>query len=237
METLLPSGRPHFIDGRDVLNHGHVILLEMMGNDLSIVRNARQCYDADWRVGEDEKGDARLIYYLWKNRHTTPFEAVTFTFGIKCPIFVARQWHRHRTWSYNEVSARYVELPEEFYVPELDKITTQSASNKQARTDEQHRDAALIQEIIREDCKASHETYKDLLERGCPRELARSVLPVATYTRFSGTVNLLNLFRFLELRLHAHAQYEIRVYAEAMLDLIRPIVPVAVSAFEVSRRG
>lgn len=214
-----------------VLDHGHVRLVESMGNDLSIVRNARVSYDAEWRAGEDEGKDAKLIAYLWRNKHTSPFEAVQFTFDIKCPIFVARQWHRHRTWAYNEVSARYAELPEEFYVPALDKITTQSASNKQARTAEQHPIADSIQHTIRVNCRLMHGVYQALLGQGCPRELARSVLPVATYTHFFGTVDLRNLFHFLELRLHLHAQYEIRVYAEALLELVRPIVPVATAAF------
>lgn len=215
-----------------VLDHGSVTLLEFMGTDLSVVRNARQCYDADWRAGDDEKSDAKLIRYLARNNHTSPFEAVVFTFGIKCPIFVARQWHRHRTWSYNEISARYVELPEEFYVPELNKITTQSKSNKQARTDEQHPDSEWIREKIIDQCKESFDTYRKMLARGCPRELARSVLPMSTYTRFSGTVSLLNLFRFLDLRLHPHAQYEIRVYAQALQSLARLVAPLSVAAWE-----
>jgi thymidylate synthase (FAD) len=105
-------------DAIHVLDHGHVRLVDHMGSDLSIVRNARVSYDAEWRTGEDEGKDAKLIAYLVKNRHTSPFEAVSFTFDVKAPIFVFRQWHRHRTWSFNEVSARYAELPEEFYVPE-----------------------------------------------------------------------------------------------------------------------
>lgn len=98
-----------------VLDHGFVRLVDWMGDDCSVVRAARVSYDAAWRAGEDEKGDERLIRYLWKHKHTTPFEAVTFTFEVKAPIFVFRQWHRHRTWSYNELSARYRELPEEYY--------------------------------------------------------------------------------------------------------------------------
>lgn len=214
-----------------VLDHGHVRLVDHMGNDLSIVRSARVSYDADWRTGEDEGKDEKLINYLMKNRHTSPFEAVTFTFDIKAPIFVIRQWHRHRTWGYNEVSARYAELPEEFYVPELAQITGQSASNKQMRTDEQHPDAAAWQAIIYETCERAFKQYQVMLADGVPRELARGVLPVNTYTHMFATVNLHNLFHFLRLRLHPHAQYEIRVYAEAMLDLIADVVPVAVNAF------
>jgi thymidylate synthase (FAD) len=214
-----------------VLNAGHVRLVEHMGSDLSIVRNARVSYDAEWRSGQDAGKDAKLIHYLWRNKHSSPFESVQFTFDIKCPIFVARQWHRHRTWAFNEVSARYTELPSEFYIPEVDKITTQSKSNKQMRTEEQHAEAKEIQWKIISACDAAFEVYRWLLEDGCPRELARGVLPMNTYTHFFGTVDLHNLFHFLRLRLHEHAQYEIRVYAEAMLKLITPIVPVAVEAF------
>lgn len=214
----------------NVLNHGHVRLVESMGSDLSIVRNARVSYDAEWRSGEDQGKDAKLIDYLVRNHHTSPLESVQFTFDVKAPIFVFRQWHRHRTWSFNEVSARYSELPEEFYVPYLDQITTQSTSNKQMRTDEIHPMAADIQESILDACASSFWTYKDLLAKGVPRELARGVLPVNTYSHMFATVDLHNLAHFLRLRLHSHSQYEIRVYAEAMLELIEPIVPVAVAA-------
>lgn len=217
-----------------LLNHGHIRLVESMGSDLSVVRSARVSYDAEWRAGEDEGKDAKLIHYLMKNRHTSPFESVQFTFEVKAPIFVLRQWHRHRTWSFNEVSARYAELPEEFYVPEVDKITTQSVSNKQQRTDEQLRDAAWCQLTIEESCQEVFRLYRRLLSKGCPRELARGVLPVNTYSRMFATVDLHNLLGFIRLRDHSHAQYEIQVYAQAMLDLIRPIVPVSVAAFEAT---
>ena len=218
----------------NVLDHGHVRLVDHMGSDLSIARNARVSYDADWRAGEDEGSDSRLIRYLYRNHHTTPFEAVTFTFDIKAPIFVLRQWHRHRTQSYNELSARYRPLPAEYYVPELDQITSQSKDNKQMRTAEQNTNAVRIREIVKDANKASFALYNEMLDLGCPRELARSVLPVGTYSHMFATMNLHNLFGFLRLRLHEHAQYEIRVYAQAMLDLIEPIVPVAVSAFRES---
>lgn len=215
-----------------VLDHGLVRLVEHMGSDLSIVRNARVSYDAEWRAGEDEGKDAKLINYLLKNKHSSPFEAVTFTFEVKAPIFVFRQWHRHRTQSYNEISARYAELPEEFYVPETHLITTQSTDNKQMRTSVQNENADQIANIIQCANHNSFQEYKDLIGMGCPRELARSVLPVGTYSHMFCTMNLLNLFKFLDLRSHEHAQYEIRVYAQAMLQLIEPIVPVAVQAFK-----
>jgi thymidylate synthase (FAD) len=216
---------------RKVLDHGHVRLVESMGSDLSIVRNARVSYDAEWRAGDDDGKDAKLLNYLLKNKHTSPFESCVFTFDVKAPIFIFRQWHRHRTWSFNEISARYAELPEEFYVPELDQITTQSATNKQMRTDLQHPQAQDCANLIHSTNSASFAAYKAMIAEGVPRELARSVLPVGTYSHMFATVDLHNLFHFLKLRLHSHAQYEIRVYAEAMLELIEPIVPVSVAAF------
>ena len=488
-----------------LLDHGLVRLVDHMGSDLSIVRAARVSYDAAWRAGEDEGKDAKLIGYLLKNRHTSPFEAVTFTFEVKAPIFVFRQWHRHRTWciaggtplvfnrpsdgkayrksladvvksfnnpsqrarlmsmglrgpdgltqitdawhsgekrvyrlrtkhgdvvasadhvfktptgsakisdspghvmalvrvggnsnadwpeftsaeiaserwvefadgyevsdlgfvrsywgqgarkkratpvakqpsisssgravvsvsgravqvsrlvaeaflgsigdaqvlhrddnplhnrasnlymgaakdnsrdqytnggrvrmrevpvevidisaagtedtfditvtgdhwfaannlivhnSFNEVSARYAELPEEFYVPAVDQITTQSNSNKQMRTTEQHPRAGDWAQMIATHCSISFDVYRSMLADGVPRELARGILPVNTYSHMFATIDLHNLFHFLTLRLHEHAQHEIRVYAEAMLDLIEPIVPVAVAAFRGNR--
>ena len=223
----------------DVLGHGFVRLVNSMGNDLSVVRAARVSYDAAWRAGEDSGSDARLINYLWKNHHTTPFEAVQFTFEIKAPIFVFRQWHRHRTWSYKELSARYRELPEEFYVPSPEHIGVQSVSSKQARDivgmDEETRIAREHQiSQTRRVMSEAFLQYKTLIGLGWPRELARSVLPVATYSHMFASVNLLNLLKFLTLRCDAHAQYEIRVYADAMRELIRPIVPACVKAWEAA---
>lgn len=218
-------------DKRDVLDYGYVRLIDYMGEDISIVRAARVSHNAAWRAGQDKGSDARLIKYLWDHKHTTPFESVTFTFEIKAPIFVFRQWHRHRTWSYNEVSARYTELPSEFYVPR--DIGVQSTTNKQGRAPDQRGDIdnAIIQGVIRDSAEASFAVYRRLLAQDVPRELARSVLPVNTYSHMFATVNLLNLFKFLTLRRDAHAQYEIRVYADALLELAQQVVPVAVEAF------
>lgn len=217
--------------GIAVLDHGFVRLVDHMGSDLSIVRSARVSYDADWRTGDEEGKDAKLIRYLMKNRHTSPFESVVFTFEVKAPIFVLRQWHRHRTQSYNEISARYTELPEEFYVPDAEQITHQHASNKQMRDDVPHPDAGLMRAYMTKSGNDAFALYKTLLDRGCPRELARTVLPVSTYSRMFTTVNLHNLLHFLRLRLHEHAQYEIREYASAIFLLIKDIVPVTVAAF------
>lgn len=218
-----------------LLDHGYVRLVDSMGNDLSVVRSARVSYDAEWRAGEDEGKDAKLINYLMRNRHTSPFESVTFTFEVKAPIFVFRQWHRHRTWSFNEISARYAELPEEFYVPDVSKITGQSKNNKQQRDNEPIDAAMICHHTIREACEEAFKTYLDLIGMGCPRELARGVLPVNTYSKMFATVNLSNLMKFIDLRDHSHAQWEIQVYAQAMLELIRDIVPVSVAAFEANK--
>ena len=222
-----------------VLDHGFVRLVEHMGNDLSIVRNARVSYDAAWRTGEDAGKDEKLIRYLYRNGHNTPFEAVNFTFDIKAPIFVIRQWHRHRTWSYNEVSARYTVLDDDYYVPKAVDVGAQSLDNKQVRELGQSPEGicpAKAATAIRRSCERSFGVYQGLIDSGVPRELARTVLPVATYSQFFGTVDLSNLFKFLNERLHPHAQYEIRVYAEALLELITPIVPVAVQAFKEKRQ-
>lgn len=215
-----------------VLNHGLIRLVESMGSDLSIVRAARTSYAAEWRTGEDEGKDAKLLQYLVKNYHTSPLEAVTLTFEVELPIFVARQWHRHRTWAYSEVSGRYSELPELFYIPEISQITAQSVANKQQRTDEILPEADEIQRMISDSCAASFKVYHDLLAKGCPRELARGVLPLNTFTKMFGTVNLLNLMKFCWLRSHSHAQYEIKVYSDEMLALAKTVAPITVAAVE-----
>jgi thymidylate synthase (FAD) len=231
MRVTMKNGRT------DLLDHGFVQLVDSMGNDLSVVRAARVSFNAAARAGEDQDRDKRLIGRLWKDRHTSPFEAVMFQFEVKAPIFVLRQWMRHRTWSYNEVSARYRELPEEFYVPRPEKIGVQSNDNKQARNLAAPIDRAESEEsaqIIEDTCRLAFQRYKALLARGVPREVARSVLPVATYSHMFASVNLLNLLHFLSLRSDDGAQYEIRVYASAMRDLVREVVPVCIEAWEAN---
>src|SRR5262249_47881310 len=153
----------------DVLDHGFVRLVDFMGEDIAIVRSARVSYDAAWRAGEDAGSDAKLIRYLWKHQHTTPFESVVFQFEVKAPIFVLRQWVRHRTFSLNELSARYRELPEDFYVPAPDQVGAQSPDTKQARiaAPPDVESSALI----RAACESAFSTYRELLQRGVPREL------------------------------------------------------------------
>lgn len=221
------------MDEIKVLDHGYVRLVDSMGSDLSIVRAARVSYNAAWRVGNDPGSDNRLIERLMKDQHTSPFEAVEFQFEVYAPIFVVRQWHRHRTWSYNELSGRYRELPEVFYLPHPSNVGVQSTANKQGRAEGaivQQREQEVLQ--LRSACESAFELYRTLLAADWPRELARMVLPVNTYTHMFAKVNLRNLLHFLDLRIDPHAQYEIRMYAEALRDIAYKVVPVAMTAWE-----
>lgn len=226
---------------KPVLNSGFVELVDWMGNDESIVRAARVSYNADRNDNEGfiTDKDAGLLKYLLVNNHTSPFEHVTFTFHIKAPLFVIRQWHRHRTWSYNEVSARYTEMEEDYYIPQIQHIGKQSEKNKQQReigeplSDGEYMNAETSLASYRLSCKESFEFYKLLLNiEKWPRELARMVLPLSTYSRFYGTVSLHNLFKFLELRMHSHAQWEIQEYARALYDLAKEVCPHAMEVWD-----
>jgi thymidylate synthase (FAD) len=173
---------PDVVDDKiNVLDHGFVRLVDHMGGDLSIVRAARVSYDAAWRAGENDGSDTRLIRRLWRDKHTSPFEAVEFQFEVKAPIFVFRQWHRHRTWAFNELSGRYRELPEEFYVPDFLEIGKQSTSNKQGReavqTEDELGNRLHEVELYRASCERAFQHYRKLLDSGWPRELARALLP------------------------------------------------------------
>lgn len=215
-----------------VLDHGFVVLRDLMGGDPAVVRAARVSYDQDDVTGQDPERDANLIRYLMRNHHTSPFEHVVFKFEVQAPLLVFRQWMRHRTWSYNEVSARYAPLDMGFYVPELAQITTQSADSKQSRTMEQHPYAEQFQRMMINQNQQALEVYQEMLKAGCPRELARSVLPVSAYSRLIATVDLHNLFHFLRLRLHKHAQWEIQQYARALMAIVNQTVPVSAEAFK-----
>lgn len=206
----------------EVHEHGFVRLVDNMGDDASIVQAARVSYGAGTKTSREDKG---LLRYLLRNRHTSPFEMVQFKFHVKLPLFVARQWIRHRTGSFNEVSARYSVLPDEFYYPALEDITTQDAKNRQARTTEKVADARKAQLLIIDHSMQAYRRYEALLEMGVARELARLVLPLNIYTEWYWSVNLKNLLDFLLLRSDAHAQREIQVYAQAIIKLIEPVVP------------
>lgn len=215
-----------------VLDHGFVRLIDAMGSDLSVVRAARVSYDAAWRAGADEISDTKLIRYLWKHRHTTPFEAVTLTFEVKAPIFVLRQWHRHRTQSYNELSARYRQLPDEYYVPDPNVIGVQSKNNKQGRETGGNLTQRQAQvEAYDEACQHAFKLYHDLLACDWPRELARLVLSLSTYSTMFTTMNLLNLMRFLTLRCAPDAQFEIRQYTHALADVAESVAPICMQAW------
>lgn len=214
-----------------VLDKGFVRLVDYMGGDQRIVQSARVSYGAGTKTVRQDRG---LINYLMKHWHTSPFEQVQLTFHTKMPIFVARQWVRHRTARLNEISGRYSVMKDEFYVPAPEQVKLQSDNNKQARAD----DAVPLDEalaIIAEleaDQKQIYSHYEGMLEKGIARELARTNLPLNLYTEWYWQIDLHNLFHFIRLRLDGHAQYEIRVYAEALAQCARAVAPLAYEAFE-----
>ncbi len=198
-----------------------------MGNDSSIVQAARVSYGDGTKTPSE---DRQLIRYLMRHWHTTPFEMVEFKFHVKVPIFVARQWLRHRTASVNELSARYSLVPEEYWTPPAEEYRTQSTQNKQCSAEEPvfDRDALASQKYS---CLTAFGIYDGLVTRGISRELARTHLPQSTFTEFYWKINLHNLFHFLHLRMDPTAQKEIRDCAVLVFDLIKPIVPFACEAF------
>ena len=213
------------------LNAGFVRLIDYMGSDDSIVQAARVSYGKGTKTVNEDRG---LIRYLMRHVHTTPFEMVELKFHVKLPIFVARQWIRHRTANVNEYSGRYSVMKDEFYVPEHTAIHFQSLRNKQGRS-EGDVPAELRQkvlDILSQSQKQLYAEYEGLLESDIARELARINLPLSLYTEWYWKIDLHNLFHFLKLRLDAHAQYEIRVYGEAIAEITRRVVPMAWEAFE-----
>lgn len=213
-----------------VLDKGFVRLVDYYGSDQRIVQSARVSYgDGTKSVSED----AALIDYLLRHQHTSPFEQVVFTFHLKMPIFVARQWVRHRTGRMNEVSGRYSIMKDEFYVPEISCIAKQSKSNKQGRGEIFSADEAeSFRSEFQESQKKSYAEYSEMVEKGVARELARINLPLSLYTEFYWQMDLHNLFHFLKLRLDSHAQYEIRAFSERILEIAKIVCPLASSSFE-----
>lgn len=214
-----------------VLDKGFVRLVDYLGDDSRIVQSARVSYGEGTKSYREDKG---LIDYLLRNDHTSPFEQVSFTFHIKMPIVVARQWIRHRTAKVNEISGRYSVMASEFYVPAAEDIALQSEDNKQGRQNEpvSKELAKEIQDIISAEQERVYETYTKLLDMGLAREIARINLPLSLYTEWYWTMDLHNLFHFLRLRMDAHAQKEIRVYADAIFEIVKKITPMAAEAFE-----
>ncbi|MCI4336251.1 MAG: FAD-dependent thymidylate synthase [Thermoplasmata archaeon] len=215
---------------RPVLTHGFVALVDYMGHDGAIVQAARVSYGMGTKSVRDDRG---LIRYLLRHRHTTPFEMVELKFLVRLPIYVARQWVRHRTASLNEYSARYSVVPDEFDLPPPDAVRRQSTRNKQGRGE------ALPPEVVeafRGDLdrvsQDAYAAYRRALDAGVARETARLVLPLAYYTEWYWKTDLHNLFHFLSLRLDPHAQEEIRLYAVELAGIARVVCPVAMEAFE-----
>jgi len=230
-----------------VLDHGFVRVIDYMGDDAAIVQAARVSYGRGTRKVSE---DAGLIRYLMRHHHTTPFEMCAIKFHVKLPIFVARQWIRHRMASVNEYSARYSVLDREFYLPAPEHLAAQSAANRQGRGEIlDPAEADFVLATLRADAERSHADYLALLNdeaespahdparRGLARELARMNLTLGTYTQWYWKTDLHNLFHFLELRADAHAQYEIRAYAERMLEILAAWVPLAHQAFLDYRLG
>ena len=230
-----------------VLDHGFVRVIDYMGDDGAVVQAARVSYGRGTRKVSE---DAGLIRYLMRHRHSTPFEMCEIKYHVKLPIFIARQWIRHRTANVNEISARYSILDREFYLPAPDHLAAQSAINRQGRGDVLEGDeAARVLDLLREDSLRSHAHYMELLNEdddgqvldasrtGLARELARMNLTLNTYTQWYWKTDLHNLLHFLSLRADSHAQYEIRVYAEAMLKTVEAWVPACYAAFRDYRLG
>ncbi|MFO7850439.1 MAG: FAD-dependent thymidylate synthase [Spirochaetia bacterium] len=214
-----------------VLNKGFVRLVDYLGSDERIVQAARVSYGAGTKTYREDRG---LIDYLLRNEHTSPFEQVVLTFHVKMPIFVARQWVRHRTGRLNEISGRYSVMEQEFYVPEGEDLSLQSTDNKQARSEETL--GAKVQDevcaLIEGQQKDIYRGYERLLNLGLAREVARINLPLSLYTQWYWQMDLHNLFHFLKLRMHPHAQLEIRRYAEKIWELVKIVCPLASEAFE-----
>ena len=213
------------------LDKGFVRLVEVMGDDHSIVQAARVSYG---KGTKSLRADRALIFYLMQHRHTTPFEMVEFKFHCKMPIFVARQWIRHRTANVNEISGRYSILEECFWEPSAQDLRQQSGTNRQGST-EKLIDEETAKKIVKEFAEGQKKTYKQYesyLQAGVAREIARINLPLSLYTEWYWKIDLHNLLHFLHLRLDAHAQKEIRVFAEAMAVFVKKYCPIAWEAFE-----
>ncbi|MEI6158931.1 MAG: FAD-dependent thymidylate synthase [Roseococcus sp.] len=240
LEAMLYQAMP-------VLDHGFIRVVDYMGDDGAVVQSARVSYGRGTKAANEDRG---LIRYLMRHRHSTPFEMCEIKYHVKLPIFVARQWIRHRTANVNEYSARYSVMDREFYIPEPEQLAAQSSSNRQGRGDVlEGEDAALVLDMLREDATRNYDHYAWMLNEdeagepvergrtGLARELARMNLTLNTYTQWYWKTDLHNLLHFLSLRADSHAQYEIRVYAEAMLETVKAWVPLTYEAFADYRMG
>ncbi|KAA9009854.1 FAD-dependent thymidylate synthase [Histidinibacterium aquaticum] len=229
----------HLYLARPVLDHGFVRAIDYMGDDAAICQAARVSYGRGTKAVSNDEG---LIRYLMRHWHSTPFEMCELKLHVKLPVFVARQWIRHRTANVNEYSARYSILDREFYIPEADALAAQSVVNNQGRGEAlSGEEASRVLEWLKSDAARSYDHYEEMIstegQQGLARELARMNLPANIYTQWYWKVDLHNLFHFLRLRADAHAQYEIRVYAETICEMVKDWVPSAYRAFEDYRLG
>jgi thymidylate synthase (FAD) len=240
LEAMLAQAIP-------VLDHGFIRVVDYMGDDAAVVQSARVSYGRGTKAANEDRG---LIRYLMRHRHSTPFEMCEIKYHIKLPIFIARQWIRHRTANVNEYSARYSVLDREFYVPQPDQLAAQSSDNRQGRGAVlEGAEAERVLRLLRDDAMQTYDHYLEMLNEdeagqpldtsrsGLARELARMNLTLNTYTQWYWKTDLHNLLHFLSLRADAHAQYEIRVYAEAMLKTVQAWVPHCYEAFADYRMG
>ena len=229
----------HLYRAHEVLDHGFIRVIDYMGDDSAIVQAARVSYGAGTKHVQNDDG---LIRYLMRHWHSTPFEMCEVKLHVKLPVFVARQWIRHRTANVNEYSARYSILDREFYIPEPAQLAAQSVVNNQGRGEVlTGAESARVLEILKRDAAQCYDDYEQMLsqdgQQGLARELARMNLPMNIYTQWYWKTDLHNLFHFLRLRADAHAQYEIRVYADAIAATVKDWVPLAFGAFEDYRMG
>ncbi|WP_368346130.1 FAD-dependent thymidylate synthase [Pelagovum sp. HNIBRBA483] len=229
----------HLYKVNPVLDHGFVRVIDYMGDDAAICQAARVSYG---KGTKSVQNDAGLIRYLMRHWHSTPFEMCEIKLHVKLPVFVARQWIRHRTANVNEYSARYSILDREFYIPEPDALAAQSVVNNQGRGEAlSGEEAVRVLEYLKGDAARCYDHYEEMIgqegQQGLARELARMNLPANIYTQWYWKVDLHNLFHFLRLRADSHAQYEIRVYAEEICKLVADWVPAAYGAFEDYRMG
>lgn len=229
----------HLYTAVPVLDHGFVRVVDYMGDDAAICQAARVSYGKGTKSVQNDEG---LIRYLMRHWHSTPFEMCEVKLHVKLPVFVARQWIRHRTANVNEYSARYSILDREFYIPAPEHIAAQSSVNNQGRGESlTGEEAARVLDILKSDSTRSYDNYQSMIsddgQQGLARELARMNLPANIYTQWYWKVDLHNLLHFLRLRADAHAQYEIRVYADAICSIVADWVPFAYAAFEDYRLG
>jgi thymidylate synthase (FAD) len=239
LRATSPGMEAHLYRAHQVLDHGLVRVIDYMGDDSAIVQAARVSYGAGTKHVQNDEG---LIRYLMRHWHSTPFEMCEIKLHVKLPVFVARQWIRHRTANVNEYSARYSILDREFYIPEPSQLAAQSVVNNQGRGEVlSGEESARVLEMLKSDAARSYDHYTEMLsqdgQQGLARELARMNLPMNIYTQWYWKVDLHNLFHFLRLRADSHAQYEIRVYAEIIAQITKDWLPLAFAAFEDYRMG